>query len=433
MYKCQGLEEKSSLSSIGVKLYQGYDGWFFREGDMESMYELSPEALKSFQNVDRALSYEGIRLVLLPMLPRGIAAKSFIPNGGAFPDLLYDPDFSAQQFSGMVQSLRQAGIEAVDITKIREEHPEFDWDKYYLKRDIHWTPEGARIVAKAVANRIRELHPENDSAAKFETEATKERAAIRFNLTKALNEVCQEKIPPESVQVYKTKRVLDSLDSLLSEGTADTQELIHVVGTSFTDERMDFNFDGFLREDLEQEVAGFSIAGGGLTQSIHGWTQNAAGLAKKPKYLLWEYSDLQSVLQNSAYLNDTLVPAIIGDCTDELKVSEGKFDETDTVDIDLPLLEGDSAGHYLRYEFSNKALSRFLLTYRFDDGSAKKVSFENPSRVSGLNSLYQSLPSSTKAHPTHVTLRIHGGLTSAGQVKLCRYPSSVISPAATSN
>ncbi|MBB3395004.1 MULTISPECIES: hypothetical protein [unclassified Rhizobium] len=433
LYKCEGLVEKSPQTSIAVKMYQGYGGWFFREGDMENMYELSAETLDAFKDVNDALRYRGIHLILVPMLPRGIAGAQSIPNGGIFSDMFYDPAFSAEQFRAMVQSLRDVGIDAVDITKIKDATPEFDWSAYYLKRDIHWTPEGAQVVAKALAEKIRGLAGNIIDTAEFKTELTGKAAPIRFNMGKALNEICQEKIPTESVTGYSTKRNVDNLDALLTDDDTPGRELVHVVGTSFTDERMDFNFNGFLREALKHDVSGFSIAGGGLTQSIYGWAQNANGLAKKPEILVWEYSDLQSVLRSVDYVDETIVPAIVGDCGGKFKLAEKTFDETDTVDLDLPALVGKASDHYLVYEFTNKALTGFQSNYSYANGPAKNVSFESPSRVSGLAKLYQALPGGTRNAPVHVSLKMGGGAKSAGSVKLCRYPEGIFHNAATSN
>lgn len=432
-FKCEGLEEKSRMTSIAVKMYQGYDGWFFREGDMENMYELSPEALDAFKDVRSALAHQGIHLVLVPMLPRGIAGSAFIPNGGIFGDMFYDPAFSAGQFHTMVASLRDAGIDAVDITEIRDRKTDFDWNTYYLKRDIHWTPEGARVVADALAEKIAGMVGEIPNKAEFKTELTGKQEPIRFNMGKALNEICQEKIPGESVTGYVTKRSVDDLDALLGDDTEAVQDLVHVVGTSFTDERMDFNFNGFLREALKHDVSGFSIAGGGLTQSIYSWAQNANGLGRKPRILVWEYSDLQSVLRNVDYIEDAIVPAIVGGCEGELKLAEKAFEKTAAVELDLPALVGKATDYYLAYDFSNKALTSFQSTYAYGNGATKIVPFENPTRVSGLAKLFQALPGGTKTAPVHVRLDLQGGAQSAGSVKLCRYPNGIFQDAATSN
>jgi len=431
-YECEGLEEKSPLTSIAVKMYQGDDGWFFREGDLANMYELSPESISAFKKIDAALRYHGIRLILLPMLPRGIVGRQFIPHGGILSDMVYDASFSAQQFRSMIQSMRNEGLYAVDITEIEDQRRDFDWNQYYLKRDIHWTSEGARVVAKALADKIRGMHPANMNPIKFVTEQTRDVAVVHTNMAKALNELCQDKIPAEFVNVYNTTRSVDSLDALLADSDTGGRDLVHVVGTSFTDERLDFNFDGFLREFLGQDVSGFSVAGGGLTQSIYGWTQNSAGLAKRPEFLVWEYADLASVLQSTEYIQNAVAPAIVGDCTDSLKVAEREFGEAETFELDLPSLKGNGADHYLRYEFDNKALTRFELTYTYGDGSLKTATFENPSRVNGLTELYQGLPGGTESAPVRVSLKTGAG-SASGAVKLCRYPDGIFQNMATSN
>ncbi len=209
---------------------------------------------------------------------------------------------------------------------------------------------------------------------------------------KALNEICREKIPPESVTGYSTKRTVDNLDALLTEddtpGRTSSMSSVRPLRMSGSD----FNFNGFLREALKHDVSGFSIAGGGLTQSIYGWTQNANGLAKKPEILVSGNTRTSVDSAKRDYVDETIVPAIVGDCDGVLKLAEKTFDETDMVDLDLPALVGKASDHYLVYAFASKALTGFQSSYSYANGPAKNVSFENPSRVSGLAKLYQALP-----------------------------------------
>ncbi|MBB2820012.1 UNVERIFIED_ORG: hypothetical protein GGD59_003275 [Rhizobium esperanzae] len=433
IYKCDGLEEKSSMTSIAVKMYQGYDGWFFREGDMNSLYELSPGAISAFKRVNDALAFKGVHLILMPMLPRGLGGKNFIPDGGVLSDMVYDPNFSATQFRAMISSLRDRGIDTIDITAIQDAHPEFDWSTFYLKRDIHWTPEGARLVAGAVAEHIRKLRPEDVNSLEFRTVHTNVKSTIHTLMATALNEICQDKIPAEHIDLYETKRLVDSLDALLSDDEADSRDFVHVVGTSFTDEKMDFNFNGFLRESLKRDVAGFSIAGGGLTQSVYAWTQNAVGLSKRPEFLIWEYADLKAILEDNTYINSGVVPAIIGDCAADLEITAVEFGNDNKIDIDFPSITGKAADYYLRFQLSNNALTGFQLNYKYADGATKIMTFANPSRVSGLVQLYQALPDTGPHNPVHVRLKIDGNATSAGSVKLCRYPQGVFQDTANSN
>jgi hypothetical protein len=432
-YKCEGLEEKSPYTAFGVKMYQGYDGWFFRQGDFETLFELPPETLELLSRVNSALHYKGVHLTLLPMLPRAIAGRAYVPNDGMLSDIIYDPELAAQQFDALLESVQQRGIDSLNINAVLNNNPSFDKGAYYFKRDIHWTPEGARLVADAVATHINALQNGPANVTEFETSMESGAQLHRANFNAILNELCQSKIPSEEVRTYDTKQKVGSLDDLLGESDDDNPDAVHVVGSSYTDDITVYHFDGFLRQYLKQNVGGFSISGGGVDQSIYAWAQNTNGLGKSPKFLVWEFADFVDLRKLTASMNVSLVPAIIGDCADNLKITEQAFREDSVVSLDLPPLAGKAAEHYLRYEFDNRALTNFQLTYAYDDGSLKTVSFENPSRVSGLDKLYQALPAGTGAAPIHVDLKMSVGAKSAGSVKLCRYPDGVFQGMETSN
>ncbi|CTQ56358.1 hypothetical protein LP7551_04918 [Roseibium album] len=434
LYSCVDLQERSPRSSIGVKLYQGHDGWFFRERDLENLFEISEESLKALQSVNQALAYHDIHLVLVPMIPRGIVGRDKIPNGGLLSDMLYDAEFSGTQFSAFIESFKEAGIDAIDINGILEQNPEFDRASYTFSGDVHWKPAGARLVARAVADKVVQIEPELGSLAEYETSATGEEVLIRFNLTKSLNELCEDRIPPESIETFATKRKLDSLDALFdSDDNSDGRELLHIVGTSFSDEALHFNFAGFVREFLQREVSNFAVSGGGLTESIYSWSQKKTGLEKRPRILLWEYSDLREIQKDLDFVKDVIVPSIFGACAGELEVASGDFAEGARFSFGLPQTGGLARDHYLHLSFSNAALTGFRITYQYADGSEERVVFSNPKRVSGLNKLYQNFPENRGETPVKLSLEVENELVTSGNVQLCRYPADAFSVQPISN
>ncbi|WP_269582917.1 alginate O-acetyltransferase AlgX-related protein [Roseibium sp. Sym1] len=434
LYRCENLQEKSPKSTIGVKLYQGYDGWFFRKSDLENLFEISEESLEAFKRVNDALAYHDIHLILMPMIPRGIVGRDKIPNNGLLPDMIYDADFSAGQFSAFVDTLRQSGIDVVDINRILLDNPDFDASSYAFPGDVHWKPAGAQLVAKAVADKIRELAPDTSNPVTFQTRPSGEEVLVRGNLTKALNEVCQDKIPPDVLKTFKTVQELDTLDSLFADENAEPErELLHIVGTSYTDEALYYNFAGYLREYLQQDVSNFAVAGGGLTEAIYGWTQKSSGLARKPKILLWEYSDLREILKELNVVSRAIVPAILGQCSADLEIASGTFDEGSRFSFSFPET-GDAPGnYYLRFSFSNAALTGFRISYRYADGDEELVSFANPVRVTGLREFYQTFPEEKDATPAQVSLQVENDLLTSGAVQLCRFPPNVFSEQPVSN
>ncbi|MEX2694829.1 alginate O-acetyltransferase AlgX-related protein [Rhizobium mongolense] len=433
MYKCDGIAEKSLYSAFNVKIYQGENGWFFRQGDLESFFEFPDDTMEMLQHINGALTYQGMHLIILPMLPRGIAEGSYVPNGGILTDRFYDAGFAEDQFNELIEMMRLKGLDVINVADVLKKDPSFDPGTFYFKRDIHWTPEGAGLIAQATASHIRGMQGNVEHEVEFETRPGTDTQLHKATFNTILNELCQSKIPPEEVNVYDTKQKVDSLNDLLDEDNVNDSEPVHVIGSSYTDDVTVYNFDGFLRQYLKQNVGGFSISGGGVDQSIYAWAQNPNGLGKRPKFIVWEFADFVDLRKLTRQMETSIVPAIIGDCSDDLKLAEKTFDETDTVDLDLPALVGKASDHYLAYTFTNKALTGFQSSYSYANGPAKKVSFENPSRVSGLAKLYQALPGGTRNAPVHVRLEIEGAAKSAGSVKLCRYPERIFQNAATSN
>lgn len=422
--KCDAIEQKSRLSPLGVPVYQGYDGWFFRQGDLETMFELPDYAVEMLGNVDRALRYKGTRLILLPMLPKGLVAHDFVPNNGILSDMIYDADLAEQQFDALVQELRATGLDVVNLNDAIRNDPGFDKANYYFKRDIHWQPAGAHLAADFVASHIGELSSEAVGDVEYTvTETAEDR--LRSNLHVILNELCQSAVPAENIQLYETKQVVGSLDDLLGDDTSAETTLLHVVGSSFTAESNPFPFNDFLRSRLKQLVGGFSISGGGIDQSIYAWAQNPEGLAKKPKFVVWELPNLTDFIKQASEMNTSIVPAIVGSCEGELKLLDRTFDDAAEVDFDLPPMSGSASSYYLEYQFANKALSDFELNYTYPDQTVKKVAFTNPPRATGLSKLYQTIPGDTKISPVRVSLTINDGMKSAGTVTLCRFPNEV--------
>lgn len=433
LYACKDIETKSPLSTIGVQVYQGKDGWFARAGDLESMYEYPPQTLRMLSRLNEVLRSKGTHLILLPMLPRGIAGRNFLPDGGLLSDRIYDASFSASQFDALIASIRAEGVTAVNINEVLEKHLEFNRDKYYFKRDIHWTPEAAELVAGAVAEQVRQIQPENPRPVQFETSKVAGSKIIQSNLNKSLNELCQDRIPAEEANLYETKQNVDSLDSLLGDETTEEDHSIHVVGTSFTDEVLIFHFNGFLRQALGQNVDGFSLAGGGVTQSFYGWANSEIGAGRHPKVLIWEFNNAAELIGVTPYLAQVLTPAVMGDCAAQDEIASAEFKDASTVAFDISAARAAGANHYLRYDFSNKALREFKLRFNFVNGEHQIAVVENPSRVQDIDKLYHELPDDKGSPVKSVELEIAEGHKSSGTVKLCKYPANVFSDTRTSN
>jgi hypothetical protein len=149
------------LGDAGEKAVLGRHGWLFYRPSVRYVIERpigAPEsntadplpAIRSFRD---QLQAQGIRLLVVP-----VPSKESI-----YPGML------AKQAEGagvvvceptrrLLDQLAQCGIEFVDLFEVfrraRQRESRSDPGRLYLAQDTHWSPEGARAAAGAVARRV---------------------------------------------------------------------------------------------------------------------------------------------------------------------------------------------------------------------------------------------------------------------------------------
>jgi SGNH hydrolase-like domain, acetyltransferase AlgX len=152
------------LDDAGEKAVVGRHGWLFyrpsvrylieRETGAHESVAASPlAAIRSFRD---QLQAQGIRLLVVP-----------VPNKESiYPGMLAKRAEDAgvvvsEQTRRLLGQLEQCGIEHVDLFEVfrraRQGERRSDPRRLYLTQDSHWSPEGARLAAGAVARRVLEL------------------------------------------------------------------------------------------------------------------------------------------------------------------------------------------------------------------------------------------------------------------------------------
>jgi hypothetical protein len=149
------------LDDAGEKAVVGRHGWLFyrpsvrylieRETGAHESVAASPlAAIRSFRD---QLQAQGIRLLVVP-----------VPNKESiYPGMLAKRAEDAgvvvsEQTRRLLGQLEQCGIEHVDLFEVfrraRQGESQSDPRRLYLTQDSHWSPEGARLAAGAVARRV---------------------------------------------------------------------------------------------------------------------------------------------------------------------------------------------------------------------------------------------------------------------------------------
>lgn len=428
LYQCPDIAEISPASAINSSLYQGLDGWFFRRAALSSNFHHTIETQRALHRINRALAYHGIELVMLPMLPRGLTASHAIPDNGVFYDLVFDPDFSSERFDEMIEIYRNLGITVININELRKLQSNIDWKQFSFKRDIHWTPYGAQIVAAYVTEQIKDDLGAAREPISFSTNVIAEDAYVSNALLRAVNEACNENIPPEKTSLYSTQKVAGSADNLATGDTAnDANNAVHLIGTSFTHDQADYNFAGFLREYLSLDISNHAIESTSVRETFYSWAKNIRASGNNPQMLLWEYSSHSDLQQSSAFLADNVVPAIFGICSGDALIAQYDFDEQETFSLKFDSFTAQPEDYYLAYSVNNTALSSFLFRYGYKDGETTAQSFIYPETAPETVQIFKTVRGNESSFPQSVTLEFGAGKASSGQVSLCKYPDAVFS------
>jgi len=149
------------LADAGEKAVLGRHGWLFYRPSVRYAIERqigAPEsdaadplpAIRSFRD---QLQARGIRLLVVP-----------VPNKeSVYPGMLAKRAEDAgvvvcEQTRRLFDQLQQCGIEHVDLFEVfrraKQEESRLAPMRLYLAQDSHWSPEGARVAAGAVARRV---------------------------------------------------------------------------------------------------------------------------------------------------------------------------------------------------------------------------------------------------------------------------------------
>jgi hypothetical protein len=149
------------LADAGEKAVVGRDGWLFYRPSVHYIVErpiAAPgdgpadplPAIRSFRNQLRA---RGVRLLLVP-----------VPNKeSVYPGMLAGRADSVgviacEPTRRLLDRLERSGVEYVDLFEVfrraRAAEGRSAPGRLYLAQDSHWSPEGARLAAEAVARRV---------------------------------------------------------------------------------------------------------------------------------------------------------------------------------------------------------------------------------------------------------------------------------------
>lgn len=259
-------------------LVQGRDGWLFRsEADLLTDFAPTPEGLKLLAEFRRELQRRGVELVMMIQPPRGLMHADKL-HGAAYA---YDVDAARASYLRTLQMVRAAGIPMPHLERLVEEKSEHD---YFWRTDHHWTPDGTRRTAQLVAETIRAL-PGYAGIKRQKFVTRREGLLARGGtLSSAASDLCGYEAPKQYVPRFVTEAAED--DGAAGLFGDESVPQITLIGTSNSGAQ--YNFGGFLEENLQAEVLNASVVGGGMDGAMLSYISSEEFRKSPPKILIWE-------------------------------------------------------------------------------------------------------------------------------------------------
>ncbi|WP_424973548.1 alginate O-acetyltransferase AlgX-related protein [Dinoroseobacter sp. S124A] len=366
---CSALLEAESLPKRYAKVAPIYSdqqsGWMFTRDQLKDRYDMKRSAATLVGEIAQAFAARDVALAILIAPPRPVVAGQ-AQLDAAMGTERYDVAAAQASFAALLAQLAETGAIVPDLQGLALGDPALR-DRFYFRRDTHWTPLGAAASASRLAALTATQRPGLFPAAASFVPAAKADESYREkgSLAEILRKACDQDPGVEEVQLYDLTRptALDLLD--------DTQAgpSIALLGSSFSNRNKsdDYRFGDALARAFDADVENLSVSGGGPIGAIEAYVLSGALERRDHAMVVWELPYTES-FNSTSFLRQLLGALQAAGASQRavpVAVTPGKS-------VDIPLSGGAPGG----IEIVTQGLKHqdMRLELRFDDGSTGKVS-----------------------------------------------------------
>ncbi len=277
-----------SYQKRGPFYFDTQSSWIVGADQLDQDFALGAEATFLLREIAKAFERAGTQLVVLSAPPRPLFAPAEVLAASGAP-ATYAPQDAAAAFGAYIAALNTAGIPAPDLSQFAEMERAGD---FYFQRDTHWTPFGAYLSARQLAETLAVSMP---SAPPFTGSLTE-----KGSLSAVVEKTCGTRPAPETVAAP----IYTKTGALL--GASDKGQ-VALVGTSFSDryKRDAYQVADALSYVLDKDVVNVSLTGGGLTGAMVAFLSDSALDLSVFDYVVWE-TPYTAPLTNAAALRQVL-------------------------------------------------------------------------------------------------------------------------------
>ncbi|MDN4544651.1 MULTISPECIES: alginate O-acetyltransferase [unclassified Pseudomonas] len=255
----------------------GRNGWLFTNEEYMIPNDYSHAVAQHVRNIaeiEEQLRQHNKRLILMPVpMKLDIYAEYAQRRFDARTAGIYD-DFVARLAEQKIETapVRSAFLSAKDSTQL------------FLKTDTHWSPYGANLAAHEVARQ----HPELIGKAPYATQhvAQKGYHGDLLNFIQVSDWLVPWPLLGDNIPVFETISRNQSLDDAFLFD--DQSESIMLVGSSYT-KIDDWNFPGFLKESLQNDLLTTAVEARGPFQAMDDFLAGKQLRNDSIKTVIWEF------------------------------------------------------------------------------------------------------------------------------------------------
>lgn len=411
---CPDMANEQAYKDKKVQTYAtlipGKDGWIFRtKNDFRSDWAISNDVTQHILGLQEAMRTHNAELVIIMPPVRGMIHVSEMLEKDKKTYGLDNPEASWNAYESFINDAKNAGINIVGINRDEVN------DKFFYKRNHHWSAEGARVAAQKVAENIKNLSEYTDIPKIKYVSKPLEPKNYKSSYDGAFQKICGTKVPPEMAQNYETTPADNAASQqALFDDKAEPQVVLLGTSNSVPDSSQ-ANFEGFLKEYLSADVMNMAVAGAGIDTSIISYMNSAHYKDSKPKIVVWEIPGYYKLGTLSDVFSQA-ISAAYGSCNDK---ALAKSDFKNIVN-NSPLYASEEGGTYgpfptgedprqanldqnnnlyLHLAFAQPMKSEFAVKFHYktgEQGYTKIVKFKRSNRYPADGEFYTLFPHADK-------------------------------------
>lgn len=379
--------QRQELVEAGTALIAGTDGWIFRMADLAGEYDLPPGTVAGLTRFVRAWAEKGTRVALVLLPPRGVLASSRVNLADPLARS-FDPAAITAAYRVATSELASSGAIVPDL--LAESTTAKLGERFYFRRDHHWTPDGAKLAMNAVISGLES--PPSFTAIAYQNVLDKYRS-LPGVIAATLQKECEyEAYPPERYPHFRSVRQDEVLSAETLLGDAPPAEVV-LAGSSHANKGMEdlFNVGGWLRAATGTDVLNIGVDGGGFSTGLLNWMDSEAARKTPPKLLVWEMTG--RVPEGMPNFFREALPTMWGECA-----GSGQSGHVTVGADDFPMFLAKTRVRardaYVFLQTADPAFTEFRLTFETLDGKKEGIWIRRSTRIANSGRFFVSAPDS---------------------------------------